>query len=214
MQERLGQSSVLFAAFAAGAAVMLAEMTAPRAVAPLFGTSWRIWVTIIAGTMLAMALGYYLAARTRPERVTLRRLATLLTASGLLAVPAAFLVAPVGRLLLPAPVPLAQLLVVDDGSRACLLVVALLFMPSAACLAAVAPICARLRETPQRDAGSAAGQVLAAGTLGSILGTLAPTYWLLDGVGVRMTLLSGTALPLLAAGCVLIAAQSPVSRKA
>ena len=193
---------------------MLAELTAPRALAPLYGTSWRIWVTIIAGTMAAMALGYFLAARLRPEQITPRKLARLLFAAAVLSVPAAFCVVPLGSLFEPTPLPLDQISSIDDGFGACLIIVALLFMPAAACLAAAAPLCARLLEVAGKDSGSAAGQVLCAGTLGSILGTLAPVHWLLDGVGVRMTLLAGAAMPLIAALFLQLAAQSPLSRKA
>lgn len=201
---------VLFAAFAAGAAVMLTELTAPRVLAPHFGTSWRLWVTLLGGTLVAMACGYWLAARRDHAAASQRQLGVLLLVSSALALPAPFFGQALGAALQPEPVPLAQLEHIDQGTFSALLVVLLLFMPAAACNAAAAPLCARLNRAA--DTATAASQVLSAGALGSILGTLAPVHWLLDDIGVRATLLCGAALTLCAGLLLLI--QSPVTRKA
>lgn len=205
-------SFALLGAFAAGAGVMLAELTAPRALAPVFGAGYRIWVAVVACTMAAMALGYWLGERSAPSP---RRTAFTLLAMGLLALPAPFLVKPLGHLFDPVPVPLAEWTRVDDGFGGAVVVLALLFMPMACCAAAVAPLTAKLLTQHGLPAGAAAGRVLAAGTLGSLLGTLAPYGFLLDTFGVRATLLTAAVLPLVA-GLVLLSASrhSDAGRKA
>ncbi len=205
-------SFALLGAFAAGAGVMLAELTAPRALAPVFGAGYRIWVAVVASTMAAMALGYWLGERARPSP---RRCACTLVAMGLLALPAPFLVKPLGHLFDPVPVPLEEWTHVDDGFGGALVVLALLFMPMACCAAAVAPLAAKVLTGNGLPAGAAAGRVLAAGTLGSLLGTLAPHGFLLDTFGVRATLLTAAGLPLVTGLVLLFASNhSDAGRKA
>jgi hypothetical protein len=192
----MNRSVLLLGAFAAGAGVMLAELTAPRALAPVFGASYRIWVAVIVSTMAAMGLGYWLGER---GSATPQRFARWLLAMGLFTLPTAFLVKPLGHLFDPEPVPLAEWTQIDDGLGGALVVLAALFMPMACCAAAVAPMAGRLLVISGLPASVAAGRVIAVGTIGSLAGTLAPHGFLLDHFGVRITLLSAAGLPLLAA---------------
>ncbi|MBI4434557.1 fused MFS/spermidine synthase [Candidatus Uhrbacteria bacterium] len=50
-------------AFLTGAAVMIAEIAAARAIAPHFGTSIIVWTNVIGIILVALSLGYWIGGR-------------------------------------------------------------------------------------------------------------------------------------------------------
>ncbi|MCB1670545.1 MAG: fused MFS/spermidine synthase [Pseudomonadales bacterium] len=45
--------------FLTGAAVMIIELLGTRIIAPFYGSSLYVWTSVIAVTMMALAVGYY-----------------------------------------------------------------------------------------------------------------------------------------------------------
>jgi MFS family permease len=70
--------------FLAGLGVMAAEMTAPRLLAPSFGTTRLIWTNIIGTVLASLTLGAWLGGKLADRRPTLRAYATTLALAGLL----------------------------------------------------------------------------------------------------------------------------------
>jgi len=193
---------VLLAAGLAGFAVLTLEVLGVHRLAPWFGTSTLVWCNQIGVILAAMAVGGWLGgrrARTAPRPV--RDAGKLLFWSGLLVAAGLLLLPPLAGFVLP-----SGELRLDEaagiflgGSLAAALV---LFAPPVLLLAMVAPLLVEAR-SQTRGAGRAAGEVSAAGTLGSLAGVFGTTLVGIPFLGTRVTL-AGTALLLVAAGLLLL----------
>ncbi len=189
---------VLLVAALAGAATMVVELAAVRLLAPWFGASAGVWTNVIGVILLALSLGYLLGSRLASRPRPSRDLALLLAlAAGWSAwLPA--LARPVCEWLSPREIPLdraSELML--QGSLAATL---LLFLPAAALLGAVSPLCAEsLQRHSKASAGAAGGAVLCVSTLGSLAGTFGATHVLVPRLGLSWTFLVAAAALLLAA---------------
>jgi len=193
---------LLAAVGASGAAVMIVEMTAVRALQPYFGSTTFVWTNVIAVVLAALAVGYAVGGRLADRRPSAGVFFGLLAAGGLLVAGGAFLVPPVSRLFLSEGVNLEGLAtVLVKGSLGATL---LLFAPPLLLLGAVSPIAIRLLAAG--GVGRAAGNVYAASTAGSIAGTYLPTLLLVPHLGSRGSLLVAACLLVLpaAAGLALV----------
>ncbi len=155
--------------FVCGAALMALELVAARVLAPALGNSIFVWGSVITIVMVALSVGYWLgghlADRERPSRV----LAPVIAAAGILTV-----LAPViATTVLPWAADLGPRL----GSLAAS---TLIFFAPALLLAMVSPLGVRLAASrdPERI-GRSAGGLYAISTSGSIVGTLATSFWLI-----------------------------------
>ncbi len=63
--------SIYWFAAIEGATVMAIELISARMLAPYFGSSLFVWVTVIGITLLSLALGYFLAGRVSEKRTSL-----------------------------------------------------------------------------------------------------------------------------------------------
>lgn len=181
---------LLAAVGASGAAVMIVEMTAVRALQPFFGSTTFVWTNVIAVVLAALAVGYAVGGRLADRRPSAGLLFGLLAAGGLLVAGGAFLVPPVSRLFLSEGVDLEGLAsVLVKGSLGATL---LLFAPPLLLLGAVSPIAIRLLAAG--GVGRAAGNVYAVSTVGSIAGTYLPTLLLVPHLGSRGSLLVAAGL--------------------
>ncbi|HVG93128.1 MAG TPA: fused MFS/spermidine synthase, partial [Planctomycetota bacterium] len=173
------------AAFAAGAAILVAEFAAVRVGAPWFGQSSFVWANAVGVVLLALAPGYAFGGRIAERGAGWRAtgIALALAALGLAA--AARLGAPLVAWLAPAdvagdrPLPLSL-----TGSLAA---TTLLVGPASFLLAAVAPLLVA-RLAPGLGAGRAAGTVASAGTLGSLAGAAGTPLLLIPALGARGSL--------------------------
>ena len=187
--------------FASGAAVMIVEMTAVRAVQPFFGSTTYVWTNVIAVVLAALALGYALGGRLADRVPSARLLYQLLAVSGALVALAAVLATPVSLLFLEEGVDLEGVVsVLLWGSLGATL---LLFAPPVLLLGAVGPLAIRL--LARRGVGRAAGSVFALSTTGSILGTYLPTLWLVPHCGSRGSILVAAGILLVTAAVGLLA---------
>jgi len=185
------------AAAATGFGVMAAELTAVRLFAPHFGDSAYVWTNVIGVILAAMAIGAALggrlgareAAEVWPGRLLLT--GALLLALGPLA--ASWL----GDALVPDNLALdAAMPALIRGS---LVATAVVFAPPLLLLSAVSPLLVTLRARAGAGVGRAAGDIAAAGTVGSLLGTFLATHWLVPSLGCRLALLVSAGVLLLGA---------------
>ncbi|KPQ16754.1 MAG: Spermidine synthase [Rhodobacteraceae bacterium HLUCCO18] len=161
------------------------EIAAGRVLAPFFGTSLVTWTaviaTVLAGFSLGNALGGFVAERERG--VALRNVrAALIATAGLAAV---------------SPIVLGLLYAWGArGTGGMLLSVFLAFFPASVLISAPSPLLARLavEARPGRE-GSSLGLVLAAGSLGAILGAVLAGFVALPLAGSAATF----------AGCAIVA---------
>lgn len=194
----VGEGPLLLIVGLAGAATMVVELGAVRVLAPWFGTSSSVWTNVIGVVLAALALGYALGARLAAGSQPQRRLGTTLIIAGLLSATLLLVARPVADFLMPSGIPLHRAAgVLLWGSLAC---AATLFLPAAAALGCAGPLAVESLQRRRGDsAGAAGGRVLAASTVGSLVGTFGTTHWAIPTLGIAATYVLASLL-LLSAG--------------
>ena len=170
-------------AFIGGLSSLGIEFAAARLLAPFFGQSLFIWGTLIGLILIYLTIGYYAGGRLADRRPDSRLLFQLTAAAALLTAAIPIVSRPI---LSTAQSGFAQLSVgLVLGS---LISVIVLFAAPVILLGMVSPFVIRLRIRELETAGNAAGAVYALSTLGSILGTFVPVFWLIPTYGTRPTI--------------------------
>ncbi len=166
---------------------MAIELSAVRLIAPWFGTSQAVWTSAIGAVLVALSVGYLLggklAAREKPERSLSHCLWASAAWAAFLPVLAPF----VAGLFAPESASLELVAAsLPISSLACAL---FLFFPPAILLATAGPIVVELLVRANGEPpGAAGGRVLAASTLGSLVGTFGTTYVGVPALGITLTL--------------------------
>jgi spermidine synthase len=180
---RLTRRLLLPLAFTGGLASLGIEFAAARLLAPFFGQSLFIWGTLIGLILIYLTAGYYLGGRLADRHPQPRLLFQLTAAAALWTALIPLISRPILSL---AQTGFAQLSVgLVLGS---LVSVMVLFALPVILLGMVSPFVIRLRIRDLESAGNAAGAVYALSTLGSILGTFLPVFWLIPTYGTRPTI--------------------------
>lgn len=180
----LGTSLLLPLAFIGGLTSLGIEFAASRLLAPFFGQSLFIWGTLIGLILIYLTIGYYAGGRLADRRPDARLLYKLTAAASLTTALIPVISRPILSL---AQTGFAQLSVgLVLGSLAS---VVILFAVPVILLGMVSPFVIRLRIQHLATAGNAAGAVYALSTLGSILGTFLPVFWLIPTFGTRPTII-------------------------
>ncbi len=172
---------------------MAIELLGGRILAPYFGSSIYVWGSIIAVFMLALSLGYLAGGRLSLHAPSLRRLAGLFFASGLAVTP---------LVLWATPLMDAVFARVADPRFGSLLAAGLLFFLPTTTMGAISPYAVRLLVEDREHSGQVAGRLYFVSTLGSAVGTLVTSFYLVLWLEVNEILL-GLAAALLA--CALVA---------
>ncbi|MCW2923025.1 MAG: spermine synthase, partial [Thermoleophilia bacterium] len=178
----------------AGAALMAYEIVGSRLLAPFFGNSTFVWGSLISVFLGALALGYAIGGRLADRRPTAGALATILACSSLLVGATVLFAEPLQRAIID----------VDLGLRTNPLVASVaLFGPASVLMGMVSPYAVRLRAGDLASLGRTAGSLYGLSTAGSIAGTIAASFWLVQSFGSEATVLAvGVAL----AACALLTA--------
>ena len=180
------QAPVIYlVAFVTGAIVMSFEMLGSRYLNPYFGSGIYSWASLISTVLAALCVGYFIggyAADRHPSAAVLG--ATVLIGSAyILALPA------FSERLLEAV--LAATDDVKSGSLAAAF--AILFFP-VTFLGMYSPFGIRLLLQSAQHSGRVSGTVYGISTMGSIVGTLGTTFFLIPAIGTRaITLTLGVA---------------------
>ncbi|MBN2449496.1 MAG: fused MFS/spermidine synthase [Lentisphaeria bacterium] len=187
--------------FTCGWVLMMLEMLGARMLAPSFGTDIQVWGSVIGVFLLALSLGYYLGGRLStafPKAVAL---------TGLL-LPCALWIGVLPWLHRPLNTWLFDFWVVhrDGGEQwGALAAAILLFLIPSVLLGTVSPFAIRLAATDVGSVGERAGLLYAVSTLGSFLGCMVTSFWLIVWLGVdrilqlHAVLLAAAAVAFLAA---------------
>ncbi|MFH1057996.1 MAG: fused MFS/spermidine synthase [Pseudomonadota bacterium] len=172
-----------------GAVVMGFEILGSRVLAPFFGNSVFVWGSLISVFMLGLAAGYYLGGVAAVRGASFRGLALLL-------IPPMLLIS-----LFPAyGWPLCDWIFdLDLGERLGPLTASLaLFTLPTVFLGTVSPYLVQIMVRDVCQVGRGAGNLYAVSTVGSILGTIGTSFFLILWLGTKASLvLMGTALGLL-----------------
>ncbi|MEQ9497917.1 MAG: fused MFS/spermidine synthase [Deltaproteobacteria bacterium] len=174
--------------FAAGACLMVLEITASRVLAPEFGNTVFLWSGIIGMILAALTIGYQvggmLAERGRPSTLVF-----LSCGAG-----ATVAIVPLwSSWLLP------KLAASMSPASGALVATGLLFFVPSVLIGALSPVAVKVVNLGGADAGRASGHVSALGAMGSILGTFGAGFFLLPFLGTK-AVLAGVAAVLAAIG--------------
>lgn len=183
--------------FLSGGGVMILEFLAFRFLQRHFGSSLDVWGAVVAVCLAALALGYWIGGVMADRLGTLRTLGACFIGGGA-----------TGALMEVISDACGQWLMARDFAVAWhphLAAATSSFLPILA-LGTVLPQAIRLYARDMAALGRVAGAVAALSTLGSIVGVLATTMFLLQHLGVRETLYATSAV-LIATGVALILAR-------
>ncbi len=176
-----------------GAGVIMVEVLGARIAGPIFGVSLYIWTSLIAVTLTALSIGYWLGGRAADRWPHPDALYGLIAASGLL---------------------IALIPLVEGGVMAgcyemfsgawrvrlgVLTASFILFAPPLTLLGMVSPYVLRLALADLRQTGRTAGSLYAISTVGSVVGTIAAGFFLIPEAGVKATFWVSTGVILLPA---------------
>ncbi|HEY5720530.1 MAG TPA: fused MFS/spermidine synthase [Gammaproteobacteria bacterium] len=179
-----------FAVFVSSAILLVLEIVAGRLIAPYVGASLYTWTSIIGVILAGLSLGNWLGG------VLADRGAGPATAGWALALSGLAALAILGLLTLVAPLLQESRLGLLSSS---FLYVATLFFVPALGLGVITPLLTTLALGLDRRTGHVVGRMHALAALGSIVGTFATGYWLVQYLGTRAIVIgSGVVLLLLA----------------
>jgi predicted membrane-bound spermidine synthase len=174
-----------------GFSMMVLEVSAPRLLAPYFGSSNYLWTNVIGSILAALAGGYYLGGKIADRWPRLSVAATWAMAGGVLATASPPAAAALSKWL--APPGNLDLSSVPTSVSGSLLVTVIAFVPPILIVGGLSPMIVRLLSL-HGQVGWASGAVSATTTLGAVLGTFAPTLWLIPAIGSRMTVLTASVV--------------------
>ncbi len=160
---------IMTLAFVSGFVIMSIELLGGRILAPWFGNSIYIWGSIITVFMLSLSVGYLLGGRWSLVNPNLFR-------HGLFFIVSALAMLPV--ILFGDTIMENLFMLIEDPRYGSLLVSAILFFLPTAVLGMIAPYSIRLLVDSHQNSGRIAGLLYFVSTLGSALGTLATSFYL------------------------------------
>lgn len=160
---------ILVLAFSSGFIIMSVELLGGRILAPYFGSSIYVWGSIISIFMVALSVGYLVGGRLSVDNPNLKRYGIFFIAAAVTLVPTIFF----------ANNMMDQVfLLVEDPRYGSLLASTALFFVPTAILGMIAPYSVRLMVQNTRHSGQVAGSLYFVSTLGSALGTLLTSFYL------------------------------------
>jgi len=182
-------------AFTGGFVIMALELLGGRVLAPYFGSSIYVWGSIITVFMVSLALGYLIGGRLSMRNPSLTRFALLFLAGAALTYPLVLYGEVLMRLIFDQ---------IEDPRYGSLVAAAALFTLPTVVLGMISPYSVRLLVTQADRSGHVAGTLYFVSTLGSAIGTLVTSFYLVlwFEIDTIVTLLAGMLLVLAATGFV------------
>lgn len=184
-----------------GFAIMVLEIIGARFLAKDFGSSFYVWVSQIGVIMIALALGYYIGGALADRFQRVASLAVLLLPAG------------IGTLLIPefSP-PLIDAVILRHPADQAIPAIwqkldpaigsALIFLLPCFALATLPPYMIRVASRRLTHVGRISGLIIAASTVGSIVGVFVAGYILIDHLGMSAIFrLTGALIVCLALLC-------------
>lgn len=162
--------------FTSGGVLLSLEIIASRVLAPYFGNSIYVWGSLIGVFLAALSVGYAVGGRFADRYPSPTFFLGIVFLAGLLTVPIPIIAAPV----------LDRIARANAGPQLSPLLGAIaLFVVPSIVMGMVSPFAVRLRARAVATMGQTAGSLYALSTVGSIVGTLATSFVLINYLGVR-----------------------------
>ncbi|PWI35144.1 glycosyl transferase [Vibrio albus] len=181
---------VLLLAFVSGFSIMAVELLGGRVLAPYFGSSIYVWGSLITIFMVALSAGYLLGGRWSVYQPSLRKFSLLYFFGALALLP----------LVVTGEEIMKQVFLhINDPRYGSLVAATFLFFIPTTILGMIAPYSVRLLVRNTHHSGQIAGMLYFISTLGSALGTLITSFYLVLWFEIETILFSLIGL-LLAGG--------------
>ena len=166
-------------AFIEGATVMALQLLVGKMIAPLYGSSFLVWASVIGISLTALATGYYMGGRftqrLNTNSVLLWMIFCLSILTGLLA-------------------PAGQGIIYGMSTYslwvAALLSSAFLLLPPLIILGTIPPILIGILCKEREGAGRSAGLVYSVSTFSGIIATLIVGFYIIPEMGIKKPLLA------------------------
>jgi len=177
---------IYLTSFLCGMTVMGVELSATRLLAPYFGTSSIVYTVVIGLIMISMSIGNVLGGRSADKHNNLGRLFAMLWVAALwIAV-----IPLVGKYIIALSAIIMMWilpgnLLVAGSTFSCLLV----FSAPLLILGMVSPYLVKLGIKDMKNSGRTTGEIYAASTIGSIIGTFIPTFLTIPYIGTMKSFL-------------------------
>ncbi len=182
----LVQRALIFLlSFFGGFVVMSLELLGGRILAPYFGSSIYVWGSIIAIFMLALSIGYLLGGRWSASNPSLARFSAIFLA-------AATGIAPL--ILLGEQIMQGVFIRIEDPRYGSLVAAAVMFGIPTIILGMISPYSVRLQVQDTNNSGAVAGLLYFVSTLGSAVGTLITSFYLVLWFDMDTLMAAMTAL--------------------
>lgn len=179
--------------FVAGAVVMILELIGSRILAPFLGTSIFVWTSLIGLILGALSFGYYLGGYFSKNNPSFKFLSLTLILAGFFVLLIALIKEPVLNFSMNFGIKIGSIFATT-----------ILFVIPSILLGMISPYSVRLKIKSLETSGSAAGNLYAISTVGSIFGTFLAGFWfiptfgslnILFGLGLILILTSFLGLP-------------------
>ena len=188
-KEKLSVFNQLIYANAAivGFIIMSFEMLGSRYLNPYFGSSIYTWSALITVVMVALTIGYFLGGILADKYPSTQILGSIIAIASLC----------LGMIPLFNEVMLDMVfLLIDDARYASLLGAAIILLLPLTLLGIYSPYAIRLVLIETDQSGTMSGRIYGISTIGSVLGVLVTTFYLIPAIGTKMitVLISGLGL--------------------
>ena len=178
-------------AFTGGFVIMSVELMGGKLLAPYFGSGVYIWGSIISVFMVALSVGYLLGGRLTMRWVSLKVYGSVFLIGGLTLVPLVMTAQPVLEWVFQR---------IEDPRYGSLVASTALFFVPTVVLGMISPYSVRLLVRHADESGRVAGTLYFVSTLGSGLGTLITSFYLVLWFEINTVLIGLSAALLLAGG--------------
>ena len=185
---------IYFLAFSSGFSIMGIELLGGRILAPFFGSSVHIWGSIITVFMLSLSFGYLLGGKLSIKRPSLAKYGSIFLLASIMVLPIALFANPIMEFIFTH---------IEDSRYGSLLASTALFFFPTIILGMISPYSVRLLVTDSEHSGQVAGGLYFVSTLGSALGTIITSFYMVLAFDVNAIII-GFALTLAVLGLLAI----------
>ncbi|ALS34570.1 hypothetical protein PTRA_b0026 [Pseudoalteromonas translucida KMM 520] len=185
---------IYFLAFSSGFSIMGIELLGGRILAPFFGSSVHIWGSIITVFMLSLSFGYLLGGKLSIKRPNLAKYGSIFLLASIMVLPIALFANPIMEFIFTH---------IEDSRYGSLLASTALFFVPTIILGMISPYSVRLLVTDSEHSGQVAGGLYFVSTLGSALGTIITSFYMVLAFDVNAIII-GFALTLAVLGLLAI----------
>lgn len=186
---------VYLLAFSGGFVIMSLELLGGRLLAPYFGSDIYVWGSIITVFMLSLSFGYLIGGRLTLRPTSIFRLGLIFSTAAVLLYPLMLISEPTMNWIFEH---------ILDPRYGSLTACVFLFLTPTVILGMISPYCVRLLVDSRANAGAVAGRLYFVSTLGSALGTLITSFYLVLWFEMNQILLALAAV-LLVMGVIALA---------